>query len=998
MRIAILLFCVFLFTCEPCFAQSQRIERFNTFSYSVNEGLLQSTIGDIAYDKNNFCWISFPNGIQKFDGREFTIVPIQTGLPDDKFVKFLRCSNGDLLISQSQGISKYEINGNRFVQVYAYTGTKKTAQFIGEDEQIVYFYTVEGNITGINLQGFTVSSNTKAGLPDYATNTDFRPAISSNIIDHKIAVGIKNILYYWDLKKKKLITQSQPIQSIVPYFLQMWSGHEAVYYDNVTNNALQLYDFNTNTSRTITIKGKNDQNIGRCIILPWQNKTLISFNEHLYEFDTANFSLGTELVNFQNKPVAGTISKMIEDNFGNLCLSTVTSGIKKIIRNNYPVRYYGTLKKDDNNNILSILPDKKNNRILAGTSGNGLLIFDTLQRLVKHIRTIPGDTMPKSFNCIVKDNKGSYLLFSNSDDRVWSLSADLLHLSQFLITTSSGQRTSIDYFGNTLYRDEKMAITQSQGKLYRTNFTDNTCYEYEFTKSYTHSGLYYKGLIISHTNDELFFIDAATFKELKRIPFKNTGYVRCFTSDAAGNIYLGSNKGIFKINSEGKILTQLTKANGLPDECIYAMAFDESRSLWCSSNKGIFKINSDNSILQLKKEDGLQENEFNTNVVAKAEDGELFFGGVNGISSFYPSAISSFEEKINLLVTRIKVNNKEAFTDTAVWNVNRIRLPYHQNSLAFDFIAMANNNPGQYIYQYSMDGIDEEWIQNDGLQTVRYLLPPGTYTLKIYASRFFDKDAKPMKEIRITINPPFWKTWWFILGMILLAIAALAYSINRYNKNKYQKKLDALENERKIQLERERISRDLHDSIGAYANAVLYNTELLQKENNANEKDALMNDLKFASKDIITSLRETVWALKKDNYPEEECLIRIKNFIQALSRYYPHIQFKAEGEAAADKILLHTKALHVVRIVQEAVTNAIKHAAAKNISLTSNQPDGKWELTVHDDGKGFDYEAMKHTEPGNGLINMKQRAIESGIIFSVHSIPGNGTTITLLIG
>src|SRR6185436_20750567 len=76
--------------------QAQTIERFNSFSYSVNEGLLQSTMADVAFDQNNFCWISFPNGIQKFDGKNFTDVPVQPGLPDDKQVYFFRCSNGDL--------------------------------------------------------------------------------------------------------------------------------------------------------------------------------------------------------------------------------------------------------------------------------------------------------------------------------------------------------------------------------------------------------------------------------------------------------------------------------------------------------------------------------------------------------------------------------------------------------------------------------------------------------------------------------------------------------------------------------------------------------------------------------------------------------------------------------------------------------------------------------------------------------------------------------------
>ena len=86
-----------------------------------------------------------------------------------------------------------------------------------------------------------------------------------------------------------------------------------------------------------------------------------------------------------------------------------------------------------------------------------------------------------------------------------------------------------------------------------------------------------------------------------------------------------------------------------------------------------------------------------------------------------------------------------------------------------------------------------------------------------------------------------------------------------------------------------------------------------------------------------------------------------------------------------------------MRIVQEAVTNAIKHAVAKNIILSSTVGDDKWELTVTDDGKGFDYETIKETELGNGLVNMNKRANESGVEFTVSSTPGNGTTVAVLI-
>ncbi len=976
----------------------QDIKRYNSFSYNVNDGLLQSTIFDIAFDKNNFCWLSFSNGIQTFDGKNFTLVPVQAGLPDDKFVYFLRCKNGDLLLSHAQGISKYDIARNRFTLIHTFRSShKRTAQLFGEDENIVYFFSEPDHITGLNLVTYKIVSEKKIEIDDFPSSSDYRPKIGDNIINHTIAFLIRSRLYLWNLKVGKLISKSDSIPSISPYMLTLKTADEALYNSSKINNALLGYNFINHTSRPLHIRGKDDTQISRCIIYPWQNHTLISFSNKVYIVDSLLQSITCELVNFQNKSLSGTatISRIEEDNAGNLFLCTVTNGIRKIIRSSYPIKYYGTGIKDANF-VISILPDKKNNRILAGTVENGLLIFDTLQRLVKHISKLPGEKKSFSPSTIIKSNEGNYLLFNSGEKKVWQLSNDFTQILKLSYSTNlPDNKSGINYFGNLLFQNEQVGVVQSQGIIFKKYFVINKITEHEITNSYTMSGMFYNSTIVTHTNDELIFFDTAQFNETKRISFKNTGGVRCFAKDAANNIYMGSNKGIFKIDSSGKILWQLNKTSGLPDECIYAMVFDDVGFLWCSTNKGIFRVNRDNSILQLKKEDGLQENEFNTNIVAKSADGEIFFGGVNGVSSFYPDLINNQNEKINLLVTDIKINNQPFLKDSAAWNIDKINLPFNQNSISFDFIAMATHNPDQYLYQYKMEGIDKDWLQNNGLQTVRYFLPPGNYIFKIYASRLFDKDAQPMKQIRITIHPPFWKTWWFITGMALVLIVILAYLINQYLRGGYQKKLALLEGEHKLRIERERISRDLHDSIGAYANAVLYNTELLEKETTL--RDELMTDLKFASKDIITSLRETIWALKKDNYSAEDCLLRIRNFIQPFSRYYKHIQFKVEGNAPAEKILHYTHALSLVRIVQEAITNAIKHADATNIRLVSNASKEQWEIIITDDGKGFgDYPAQQNGQ-GNGLNNIKQRGIDAGFQVIIHSTPGAGTSITIHI-
>ena len=995
----ILIFIILFFSSQAIF--SQPVIRYNTFSYNVNEGLLQSTIGDMEFDKNNFCWISFPNGIQKFDGKNFNTVAVQPGLPDDKLTLFFRCSNGDLLISHSQGISRYDLASNRFRQIYTYpSGNKTSAQFIGEDENIVYIYTETGSILGINCETYQLVAEIKTGFPDYSSNSNYRPHISDNIVNHRVALLINFSLCLWDLKKGKLLHQSAPVSNISGFFLRLKNEQEVLFYTYTKIGSLQLYNFASNITRPLPIKWSKGEYLSRCNIFTWRNKILLSLNDRLYETDSTFQVLNAELVNFQNHPVSAnsTIAHLKQDNFGNLCIQTVTGGIKKIISNNYPVKYYNS-GEEKKNFILSILPDKRKNRVLAGTSGNGILVFDTLQHLVKHIKFNNNRNLIASPNCIIKNSKGDYIIFATGERWVWKLSEDLSRLSTIPISSSLPEnKTGTSFFGNLIFQNDREAIIQTQERLYRVNFAGNTINEHLFASGYIMGGLYAEPFIISHGNDELIFLDATTFKEVKKIPFKNTAYVRCFAKDKMNSIYIGSNKGIFKIDSTGKILQQLNKETGLPDECIYAMVFDEDGFLWCSTNKGILKINKDNNVVfQLKKEDGLQENEFNTNMVAQSYDGELFFGGVNGLNSFYPSSIRSFEEKLGIFFTSIKANNKEVIKDTATWNITSIKLPYNRNSLSFDFVAMGTSNPEQYIYQYKMEGIDKEWIQNNDIQTVRYSLPPGRYTFKIYASRSFDKDAKPIKEIRIIIRPPFWKAWWFLTAVSLAFVSLLVYLINQNNKRKYAKKLQLLENERQLKLERERISKDLHDSLGAYANAVLYNTELLEKEKAEEKRVELVSDLKFASKDIITSLRETVWALKKEKYTAEDCLVRVRNFIQPFAKYYSHINFRIEGDAPPEMELHYTKALNLVRIVQEAISNSIKHANPDNITLSSNFIDNKWQLIIADDGKGFDYHTMKEQERGNGLDNIEHRAAESGFKLNIQAEEKKGTVITIII-
>lgn len=956
----------------------------------MNEGLLQTTINDAAFDQHNFFWISFPNGIQRFDGKNFMDVPLQAGLPDDKWVNFFRCSNGDLLLSHAQGISKYNINKNQFVHVYqSKPGEKIPAQFLGEDENVIYIY-ADGRIKGFSVTPFQLVSDVSTGIKLISSGNNLIK-FSDNIIDHTIAFYYQNNIYLWNLKTQKLLHRPALTSDVSPFFLRLTSPTEFLYFDPATMT-LKSYNAGNKKSRIVVGGIKNTNNTFRSHIFSWKGKTIWSLYNRLYGIN-ASFEKQSELVNFQNKPLTdnASISKVRQDNFGNLYLITVNDGIRKILSNNFPIKYYGAEKKDENY-TLSLYADKNHNRIVAGT-GNGVLLFDTLQQLIKKIKTLPGKGEAFRTYAITRSGNGNYFLFSDGS-LVWHLSDQTLVKTPIKITSASPQESGIGYFSNVLLQRKEQSVLHSQGRFFKADYSSNTITEYKGVSGSVMSSILYRNYIITHSNDQLLFLDTVTFEVQKRIPFPNTGGVRCFASDASGKIYIGCNKGIYKLTERGEIIQHLSRATGLPDECIYAIAIDRKGFVWCSSNKGIFRINRDNSVLHLTKEDGLQENEFNTNAVVTTEDGEIFFGGINGISSFYPDAIHPTEEKINLLFTGITVNNQQWIKDTAVWNIQMLELPYYQNSLAFDFIAMGNNNPGQYSYQYRMQGIDKVWITNGGLQTVRYFLPPGKYVFQIAASRFFNKDVKPMKELTIIIHPPFWATWWFRLTIALCAIGIIVFSVNRYQRHKYQKKWLALEADQKLQIERERISRELHDDLGTRANMLAYNTSLLDDNLTSFELQTIKDRIQETATDMLQSLRETVWTLKQEAITTEDVWTRFKNFITKMQRTYSRIQFTIIEENTLYTGLNNKKALNTIRILQEAVNNAVKHAQCNHIVCKKKTVNGHVTFIVEDDGIGMNSAALS-ADTNSGLENMDHRAKDSAMVLSITPGARKGTRVRL---
>lgn len=237
------------------------------------------------------------------------------------------------------------------------------------------------------------------------------------------------------------------------------------------------------------------------------------------------------------------------------------------------------------------------------------------------------------------------------------------------------------------------------------------------------------------------------------------------------------------------------------------------------------------------------------------------------------------------------------------------------------------------------------------------------------------------------------------IGFIMMA-GIIGLLIFRNQRRTQQEKLRiAVEEEKSMaaqsileaeEKERKRIAADLHDNIGAYATAIRDDVDKITGR--VGDSGHLhLDNLRQHSQEIINSLRDTIWVLNKENITITGISDRFKNYTGKLQPSYPGINISITEKIEEDVTVPSRQALNIFRIMQEAVHNALKHSNAKNIRITISSSE-RMDISITDDGSGIDEHTSNH---GNGMINMKARAAEAGLVLTVQSEKNKGTVIVL---
>jgi signal transduction histidine kinase len=501
---------------------------------------------------------------------------------------------------------------------------------------------------------------------------------------------------------------------------------------------------------------------------------------------------------------------------------------------------------------------------------------------------------------------------------------------------------------------------------------------------------------VSYLDNDMWLVQLTAADDIKFIqkilPGVQSFYLQ---EDSKRNQYwVGANKGIYLLDKNFKQVKLFDANNGLAGTYIYGLLLDEEGNAWCSHQRGLSSINAATfQIINYDKSDGIQDWDFNNRAFYKATDGTLYFGGVSGFNYFKPPLKSITYYQPEVYIDEIWVNNKTYLPDTNANFIQKLSLSFYENSIAIKAIIkdLGNANMQQLIYR--IKETDTKWKYLSNNSTISFnSLSPGTYILELGTYDKYTNKEIIQKTVSISIAAPFYSKAWF---WVLISILATALLFGFYNRLKINKQKNLFHQQLALEQQRNKITADLHDDIGASLSSLQLNSAVAGQLINKDVEHAkkMLNKIETQSKNLADKIGDFIWSMKPGKDEFMTMSSRIKTFANDILAA-TNIDYKIQIDKEVDIVIkdISTRK-NVVLITKEAINNAVKYSQASTISIALNIRQNNIYLTIKDNGIGF----LAAEQKGNGIANMKKRAEELKGDFNIVSAANEGATISAVI-
>lgn len=467
----------------------------------------------------------------------------------------------------------------------------------------------------------------------------------------------------------------------------------------------------------------------------------------------------------------------------------------------------------------------------------------------------------------------------------------------------------------------------------------------------------------------------------------SNSYVLCIFESRNGDLWFGTMQGLSRLEKKDRhrpVFTRYFMKDGLPNDVVYGILEDSWGNLWFSTNFGLSRFNVQSGTFRnYDVRDGLHGNEFNSGAYAKTAGGTFIFGGVNGASEFHPDSLFDDPYIAPVVLTSFNIFDQPARLTQAINSLDEITLSYKDNYFSFEFASLDYSSPGRNRYAYMLEGLDKNWTNAETRRFAGYTqVKAGDYIFKVRGTNSDGVWNTAGASIRITITPPFWKTWWFTLLVVLAAGGGIAMAIT-YRVRQLLK----------FERLRSKIAADLHDDIGAGLTEISIMGEVVTRKLPDASKELVSKEIENigeTSRHLINSMTDIVWLVN----PRRDSLY---DLISRLGDSYKEtltptgIQFKTHNLESLKKVRLSMDyRQHLLLIFKEAINNSLKYGGGTEIVLKAELEGKKLKMQLSDNGTGFDNGKVTS---GNGLKNMQTRARQIGGSLSILSSLGNGTTV-----
>ncbi len=776
-------------------------------------GLSHPFNAHIAMDSHGFLWASSENGINRFDGKEVNVFypelngkkidpNINSTIFEDKAKNIwftsstaLHCINNQDAKQQSWQLENTAANS----YYYAFHLENDSLLWLMVDG-MVYTFDIH---TEEQQELFEFNSfishvlTTKQGQVSQIVG----PLIESNTTNSGFErIHVKN---YNDIHRDSFFhinnTLGLPPLSIMYFYVE----NDTSYWIPTKEEGLLHF----NPDRPLEYKKYTDsfdyyKNAYKAIAEFDDNQLIIgTLQGNILSFDTKTKSfsdLGSIPTKAQTNQLIN-IHTFYVDPFDNLWVATYYEGI-----------FYASLKHRKSSVIWNTPSTSVNSIKFAEDSQQNIFTLG-LDNSIKvkrksSLETLDitiNDTSKSVINDIVIDQSDVlWLLKKNS---IWSLDLNT-NRTKHRFSSTSGNLVFFEQLPNGNF----LVSTRDEVHLVRPE-----------KKHHTHSESKIKDLehaaaIFYEPSHNLLFVDQSDYSQLvysyKEINGKDSlelvNHIKSigtlngvFASNLCDStVWLATSVGLFNYNPNRFALDSMRVMDNkeLLNTSLSDVIEDKNGQLWLSSYKGIFRFNPINrEISHYTESDGLPSLEFNPNSSLLTESGIMYFGSNSGVAMIDPDKVIENTTAPLIQLTSLLVNDEQDSLIQNPLNFNNRSFPHDKNTLSFQFSAIEYSDASQNQFRFYLDGSKKDTIFKGTQGFIRYgNLDPNDYTLNILACNSDGFWTPTPKKIHFTIDPPFWKTWWFRLILFLIFVRFL-YELYKSRIQKIQAEALALRKEAK---------------------------------------------------------------------------------------------------------------------------------------------------------------------------------------------------------